>query len=145
MVLALAVPLVPSVAYVTAGDPVKGEAGCGGVRSGVIPARGYLADPAGLEAGNFWWQAGYDGARICSGVVQMWLRYPHRENAEWLAGIYRGPVLVSVIADKDYVMDAGWHWRQFTIPAGAAGTVCVAVRLGHGQAAQLSRSCADPG
>ena len=103
------------------------------------------ADPAGLEAGNFWWQAGYDGTRICSGVVQMWLRYPRREDAEWLAGIYRGPLLVSVIADKDYVMDAGWHWRQFTIPAGAAGAVCVAVRLGHGQAARLSRSCADPG
>ena len=58
MLLALAVPLVPSVAYVTAAGPVTGEAGCGGARSGVIPARGYLADPAGLEAGNFWWQTG---------------------------------------------------------------------------------------
>jgi len=146
MLLVLAMPLIPSVAYVTAGDPAKVAAGCAGVRSGVIPARGYLADPAGLEAGNFWWQAGYDGTRICAGVVQMWLRYPGRENAEWLAGLYRGPLLVSVIADKDYVMNAGWHSRQFTIPAGAsAGSICVGVRLGRGQAATISRTCADPG
>jgi hypothetical protein len=131
----------------TAAGPVKGEAGCAVIRSGFIPARGYLADPAGLEAGNFWWQASDDGSRICSGVVQMWLLYPRRENAEWLAGIYRGPALVTVIADRDYVMSAGWHSRQFAIRpgAGAAGSICVAVRLGRGHTARLARSCTDPG
>lgn len=145
--LALAVPLVPGVAYVTASDPAPGAAGCAGARSGIIAARSYLADPAGLEAGKFWWRASDNGGRICSGMVQMWLRYPRRENAEWLAGLYRGSSLVTVIAGSSYVTGAGWHSRQFTIPAGAraAGSICLTARLGHDHPGPLVRSCADFG
>lgn len=144
VLLALGVPLVPTVAYVSAAGSVKTGPECSAIRSGVIPARGDLADPAGLEAGSFWWQASDRGGRICSGMVQVWLHYPRRENAEWLTGIYRGPDLVAVIADRYYVMDAGWHSRQFAIRPGvsAAGLICVAVRLGRGHT--VARSCTDP-
>jgi hypothetical protein len=144
--LALAVPLVPAAAFVTAGYPAQAGAPCVAVVSGTVPARGYLQDPAGLESGNFWWRASDDGSRICGGIVQMWTDYPRRENAELLAGIYRGPVLVAVIADRDYVMGAGWHSRQFTIgPSTGGRSICVGVRFGQGATGPLVRSCAQPG
>lgn len=118
--MALAVPLIPGLAYVTASDPVAAVHACAGTCAGVIPARGYLRDPGGREGGTFWWQARHGGSRICAGMVQMWLHYPHRENAEWRWGIYRRRVLVAVIADRDYVMSAGSHLRQFTICAALA-------------------------
>jgi hypothetical protein len=143
VLLTLAVPAVPGVAYVTAGSTAAAPPGCVLTRSGTVPARGYLRDPAGLQAGAFWWQASGDPGRRCAGMVQMWLRYPRRENARWLAGIYRGPVLVGVIADQASVMDAGWHVQQFAFRAagGTAGTICLAARFGHGQTV---RTCADP-
>ena len=143
VLLALAVPAVPAAAYLTAGHPAA-QAGCALTRSGTIPARGPLSDPAGLEAGTFWWQASPHSGSVCTGMVQMWLEYPGAGTAEWQAGIYRGPALVTVIADRVYAMGAGWHAEQFTIPAGAsaAGSICLTARFGPGAGAV--RTCADP-
>jgi|GEM_PF-6299178 len=137
ILLAVAVPLVPSVAYMTAGDPVKQEAG-GGVRPDAVATRDYL----GGLAGNLRRQAS-DG--ICSGVVQILVAPPSPRGRGAAGDSCSGQLLVSVLSGEDYVIVASWQWRRFTVRAGAAGLPRVAARAGRGQTARPPRSCPDPG
>src|ERR1035441_6641040 len=88
-----------------------------------------------------------DGSRIvCIATVRMWVHYPERENARWLAGIYDHDALRDFIGVRDFNLRAGWYYWDFPVAGEFPGTdsLCLTAQFGTGPHLRAVTSCATP-
>src|ERR1035441_524148 len=98
---------VPARRSVTAALRGPGAGGCRGTGYRVIPARGDISDLAATEGGQIWWRASGGSRIVCIATVRMWVNYPERENARWLAGIHDPEALRDFIGVREFYLRPG--------------------------------------
>jgi hypothetical protein len=135
---------VPARRSVAAALRGRGAGGCRGTGYRVVPPRGDISDLAGTEGGQIWWRATSPSQIVCTGTVRMWVRYPEREYARWLAGIYDHGALRDFIGARGFTLRAGWYYWDFPVSGEFQGTysVCLTAQFGTGPRLRAVISCA---
>jgi hypothetical protein len=138
---------VPARRSVTTALRGPGAGGCRGTGYRVIPARGNISDLAATEGGLIWWRASSRSPIVCIATVRMWVHYPERENARWLAGIYDHGALRDFVGARDFYLRAGWYYWDFPVAGEFPGTdsLCLTAQFGTGPHLRAVTSCAPIG
>ena len=116
--------LVPGVSYATASQPspaatvaradVTAAVGCRGVTPAVIPAAGFITNPARTQAGHLWWRAEAGG--VCIGTVIEWVQYNATATKNWRVIIYSAQHPAGqVVAQRTFTLGRGWYWWSFGV------------------------------
>lgn len=163
VVVALAALLVPGIGYAIGGSRapaaairpaaeqvrapsrrlVPSMAGCRGLGYGVIPARSNISNPDGTEGGSLRWRTQKNGDLVCSGTVRSWVRYPVRESAHWLIGIYGQHAMSTVIGDAAFTIGPGSYYWDFRVERQFRGLffLCLIASFGAGPGNRAGMSC----
>lgn len=119
LALAMAVPLIPCLAYLAAGHAPPPVPHCAPARCQVIPPRLHTGNPAHAAGSRFRPQAGEPGhpARVAMarrGSSFLVPRYP-----PGLTGIYRGPAPGDTSRERNFILEAGRHSPDLLLPDNA--------------------------
>ena len=133
LITAAAALLAPGVSYATASQSAPAPAaalaaaGCRGVTPAVIPALGFITDPARTQGGHLWWRP-EGGTGVCIGTVVEWVQYNSTATKTWRVIVYsaqhpRG----QVVAQRTFTLGRGWYWWGFGVHQVFAGLSAVCV------------------
>ena len=125
--------LVPGVSYATASQSAPAPAsalaaaGCRGVTPAVIPALGFITDPARTQGGHLWWRP-EGGTGVCIGTVVEWVQYNSTATKTWRVIVYSAQHPGGqVVAQRTFTLGRGWYWWGFGVHQVFAGLSAVCV------------------
>lgn len=138
-VAASAAVLIPGIGYATASQasPAVSQAspaasqqaadGCRGLTEEILPAKGFITDPARDQGGHFWWRA-EPGDSVCVGTVVEFVQYNVTATKTWQVTVYdtQNPNGVTV-GTETFTLNAGWYLWPFRIRQAFAGLSAVCI------------------
>ena len=111
-------------------------AACTGVTPQIIPAAGFIANPARAQGGHFWWRAPAGSGSVCVGTVIEWVQYTTMAAKTWKVIVYSAQHPAGQIAaEQTFTLPRGWYWWSFGIHRAYPGlrAVCLTATDAFGQ------------
>ena len=139
--------LAPGVSSATASQSStaasNAASGCRGITPAIIPATGFIADPARDQGGHFWWRWHAASRSVCIGTVVEWVRYTATATKTWNVTIYDALHLGGqVAAQQTFTLGRGWYYWSFGVHQAYKGLHAVCVTAVGSFGAPTSSSCA---
>jgi hypothetical protein len=99
-------------------------ASCRGVTLAVLPAQGFVTNPARTQGGHLWWRR--SAAGTCVGTVVEWVRYNTTATKTWKVLVYAGG-RPQVVAHRTFTLRRGWYFWDFGVHRAYQGLSAVCV------------------
>lgn len=141
LITAVVALLAPSASYADVSPPGAAQPaaamadGCRGITPAVLPAQGFIADPARGQGGHLWWRGAPDGAVTCIGTVVEFVHYTVPQAKTWQVTVYDAQDPDGqVVARQAFTETAGWWLFPFGVHRAFGGLrkVCLTATSAFG-------------